>query len=341
MAAVEENTETTLSLEEIAEAHSSLRQLMTAHWGARALHVAVSLDIFNTLERRPMPAEELAQNISTHPRSTEMLLGALCSLGFLEKEDDQYKNTALAKVFLVKDNSYCQAQLIKLYANGWDRWQRLEEVVRQGAPKTESTVFDANQVRAMSNSGMVTAPLVAKNLDLSRTRRILDVGGGPATYSIALAQGHPDLQLTILELDAAAPVTQEYVSAAGMQDRITVKVGDYLKTDFGKANDYDMVLLSNILHSHSVDVCKSLLRKAFNCLGNEGQCVVNDFLLLDDKTGPLYSSLFGLNMLLSSAQGATYSRREITDMMQGEGFIRCQYYPLEPTPYTLVIGLHP
>ena len=47
--------------------------------------------------------------------------------------------------------------------------------------------------------------------DFSGRRRLLDVGGGPGTYSIALVQQTPGLTSTVLDLPGVLEVTREIV----------------------------------------------------------------------------------------------------------------------------------
>ncbi|MBM3466082.1 MAG: hypothetical protein FJX76_28670, partial [Armatimonadetes bacterium] len=146
MAAVDENT---LSMEEIAEAHSTLRQIATGHWTARVLHVATSLGLFDALGRG-MSAGDLAQTLSTHPRATEMLLSALASLGFVEKHKDHWVPSAASRLFLAKNSELYQGPLITLYADSWPRWQQLEDALRSGSLGTVNRGFDADFLHSMA-----------------------------------------------------------------------------------------------------------------------------------------------------------------------------------------------
>jgi cyclopropane fatty-acyl-phospholipid synthase-like methyltransferase len=56
---------------------------------------------------------------------------------------------------------------------------------------------------------------------------LLDVGGGPGTYSILLTGRFPGLHSEVLELPGVAAVAREIVAAAGAADRVTLRDGDY------------------------------------------------------------------------------------------------------------------
>jgi predicted nicotinamide N-methyase len=330
----------TLSLEDIAAAHTSLRQLMTGYWGARALHAAVKLGVFEALSASAMKASELAEAAAVDTRAAEMLLNALTALGLLEKEKDAYKNSVVSQVFLLPSSEYYQGQLIAMYADDWELWQGLDEAVRRGRPTGYVPPFSNDMVHAMHGSAAVTAPMLLKKVDLSRVKRVLDIGGGPGTYSVALAKARPDAQITIVETPQASLVTREYIEREGVGERVRIQTGDFHQMDFGKES-YELILLSNVLQMQSTEEARGLLKKAFEAVVSEGQCIVNEFLLRDDKTGPLFSTLFSLHMLLHTPQGRTWSGWEVTDAMQTEGFIRAQIVPMDPTPYSLVVGTRP
>lgn len=339
MPPVEENA---LSIEDIAEAQAGLRQLLASHWSARVLHAAISLGVFDELNRSTLGASELAQAISTHPRATETVLSALVSLGLVEKNDGKYQNSPISNLFLAKSSEFSQVDLARLYASDWNRWEDLESAIRKGNADFASIAGESNVkfVRAIGNSAMVTAPLLAKALDFSQVKRILDLGGAAGRNAIAIATAQPDVEIDVLESETAAPLAQETISQANLQDRIKVLIRDYQKDDLG-SDQYHLVLLSNVLHKWNPEQCRTLLGKIYGVLHGEGQCVISDFLLSDDKTGPLFSSLFAVNLLLNIPLGSAFSKWEITDLLQTAGFIRIQSFPLDPTPYALVIGMHP
>src|SRR5438874_1484616 len=52
-------------------------------------------------------------------------------------------------------------------------------------------------------------------LDFSGARRLLDVGGGPGTFAVLLAQKYPDLQVTVLDLPEVVSIARELIQEAG------------------------------------------------------------------------------------------------------------------------------
>lgn len=82
---------------------------------------------------------------------------------------------------------------------------------------------------------------------------------------------------------------------------------------------YDLVFLSQIIHSNSVAENRSLMRKCVKALNPSGQVVVQDFIMNENRTGPAQAALFALNMLVGTVAGDTYTEAEVRSWMKGAG----------------------
>jgi predicted O-methyltransferase YrrM len=151
---------------------------------------------------------------------------------------------------------------------------------------------------------------VAQHIDLSTRRFLLDVGGGPGTYSIAMCQRFPDLNAVVWDVPKTVEIAREVIDRFDMSDRITVHEGDWDKDDFGTG--YDCLFMSNIMHGPSSQA-ETRLNQAMRALESGGLLIVHDFLLNDDKTGPLPAALFNLMI-------GAYTANELIDIIRSIGF---------------------
>jgi hypothetical protein len=62
-----------------------------------------------------------------------------------------------------------------------------------------------------------------------------------------------------------------------------------------------------------------LLRKCTDALKPEGQLIVQDFIVDEDRTGPPFAVLFALNMLVGTESGDTYTESEVREWMREAG----------------------
>jgi len=288
--------------------------------GARVIQVANELNLFVRLAEGAMTAEEIAHACGTHPGMTERLLICCCALGLLHKVDHRYANTRLAETYLLPDAPLYQGDIIGHSASLWDFWTRLEAVVYGGTRDASPEVVPPkppdrghqNFIRGMHNISIAgTAQMVARNSDLEGCRRLLDVGGGPGTYSLALCQKYPSLTAVVFDLPETLAITREMIARFGLQDRVLTQEGDWNQPDYG--SDYDAVLFSNVLHGPASGAHEKLV-KARRALNPGGRLLVHDFLLNNEKTGPLPAALFNMTV-------GAYSIREMLDVIEGAGFV--------------------
>jgi ubiquinone/menaquinone biosynthesis C-methylase UbiE len=320
-----------------------LRLLSTSYWQARVLHVANALGLFSFLEK-PRTLEELAHLLGVSLRGVEVLLPACASFGLVKKKRNRFKNTSLASRYLVPGSPEYQGDMIRMYSEDYGNWENLEEIVRIGKNTHQKPHFEPGSpdwdqfMDAMYNTGVVTAKLLVKAIPFkNQPSHLLDVGGGPGAYSIAFCKRYPKLQAVIFDLPQVESKALFYVKKAGLEKRIVFCFGDYTKDAFPDGKD--LILFSNILHANSLEDFVQLLKKAWKALLPKGMVLVNDFFLNKEKTGPLFPSLFGIHMLVSTSQGRTYSVQEIRDALRKAKFSGVKILGIKGTPYQTVIAI--
>ena len=115
---------------------------------------------------------------------------------------------------------------------------------------------------------MAMGRAVVPMLRLNGSRRLLDVGGGPGTYSVLIAQANPGIQCTVLDLPPVVRIAEELIAEQGYSDRVQTLAGDYHSTQFPCG--LDVVNFFGMLHLETPDSIVSLLRKAHASLAPGG-----------------------------------------------------------------------
>jgi cyclopropane fatty-acyl-phospholipid synthase-like methyltransferase len=210
-----------------------------------------------------------------------------------------------------------------------------ETILGEDKEKTRSFVL------AMHERARGLGSVLPHLVDLNGRRRLLDVGGGPGTYSVSLVRDTPGLTSTILDVAGVLDVTSELIAASGVSDRIELKTGDYLRSDFGSG--YDVALLSGMMHRETPANCQLLLRKTFAALEPGGRVIVSDVFFDDEtKRTPPFAVYFALNMMLTSDEGSAHAKTEMAEWMSTVGFVDVQVRDLPPpNPHALVLGTKP
>ena len=295
--------------------NDKVTMLYDLSWGyraARVLHVANEIDIFTTLSDKEMTLKEISQSCQTKPDMTEKLLIACTAMDLLEKRGPQYRNTELSKTYLVRGRELYQGDIIAHSGTVCNFWNSLEDEVRITArPEKEPEDQHRNFIMGMHNiTAAGRSDVFINNIDLAGRRKLFDVGGGPGTYSIAACRRYPQLQAVVFDLPETIAITKEVIVREGMQDRVSIQEGDWETDAFGEGND--VVLLSNVLHG-SGSKAEIKLKKVYDSMVDGGLLVIQDFLLNDEKTGPLIPALFNVMV-------GTYSRCELLSIIKEAGF---------------------
>jgi len=314
-----------------------ISEMIRGFMPSRAILTALELDLFTAVGDGGT-ATKIAGKIQCAVRATGTLLNALVSLKLLQKSGDTYTNTPLAARFFV-EGTPDSARMAQLHiANIWKRWSTLTEAVKAGtsvAPRTDNGSVKPF-IAAMDHNARGRARAVVQAVEVNGAKRLLDLGGGSAAYSIAFAKAAPGLQAEVVDLADVLPIAQEHIRKAGMADRITTRAGDMLTValDAGK---YDLVLLSAICHMFSPEENKQLLGRAYQALAPHGRLVISDFILEADKTAPRFGALFALNMLVNTRAGSSYSEPEYDAWLKEAGFSETKRVRM-PGPANLMIA---
>ncbi len=327
---------------------SLIMRLALAYRSSMVLFAAVELGVFTAIAAGARTAGELAKSCGAKAEPMRVLLDSCVAEELLACDGLTYSNTPAGDAFLVKGRPAFIAHGLKYAENLYPAWGRLVELMRTGRPviEPESILGDDTEktrafVYAMHERARGMSAVLPHGVDFSGRQRLLDVGGGPGTYSIALVRQTPGLRATVLDRPGVLDVAREIIERHGCADRIDLLPGDYLSSPFGTG--YDAALLSGMMHRETAESCRLLLRKTFDALVPGGLIVVSDVFYDDErKNTPPFALSFAINMMLTSEEGSAHAKTEMAAWMAGCGFSNVQVRDLpRPNPHTLVMGTKP
>lgn len=287
-------------------------------WGgfraSRVILTANNYRIFDHL-KAAKTAGDLAAEIGTDPRATEILLDAVTALGLLRKRAGRYRNTETARQFLVSNSPFYQGDMLRHANNLWQSWSGLDDVIKTGKPNRSGTRDYDSFIRAMHNNAVFRAKKVMAAIGLKGITRALDLGGGPGTYSIELARNK--IIVTLFDLPETIEIAKQIVGEQKTKS-IHFISGDYHTDDIGSG--YDLVFISQILHSLSAEESIALIEKTRTALNPGGRIAIHEFLLEKDRAHPVPGALFSVNMLVNTPAGRSYSAEEMKGWLAQAGF---------------------
>jgi len=126
--------------------------------------------------------------------------------------------------------------------------------------------------------------------------------------------------------------------AKAKRDRFDFIEGDLLQANFGSG--YDVATLGHILHSEGEQRSRQLLKKTFRALKSGGTIAIAEWLVNDDRTKPLPSLMFSVQMLVNTEKGDTFSFNEIKKWLEDAGFKKVRKLEA-PGPSPLILATKP
>lgn len=303
-----------------------IMEMSHAYWVSQVLYAATKLGVFTILADGSLTLHEIAERLKTPDASTEKLLTACLALGLLEKENLKYRNSALSGSYLVEGKAPYLGYFAYLMEDLYAAWGGLFDSVKKNGPVSErfagreETAEEASRrfTLAMHSASSLSAPFLADAVDLSKNRKMIDIGGGSGINAIVLAGKNPNLEVVVYDFPSVIKVASGFIDNSDASKRIGVKAGDFEKDDLPCG--FDCALLSHILHGLGAEGAGDLLKKCYDILCPGGKIMIVEFLLNEEKSGPLFPALFALNMLLETKNGTAFTAGEIKKLLGSAGF---------------------
>nr|WP_274608809.1 methyltransferase [Vannielia litorea] len=316
-----------------------ISEIAFAFMGSKALFAAIGQGVFSHLAKGPMTAEQLAAATDLDAPRAETLLTALAGLGLVTVAQGRYANSPAAENFLVKGAKYDFSDYLErqVARQMYPLMDQIEEALTGSLPKEATASYaqwfsDPEEARLYSESqhagSLGPARQLAKTLDLSGARHLLDVGGGTGAFAITLCEANPELHATIVDFPNVAALGRDYVAKAGLSDRITYVEGDGRDDIWPKAND--LVLMSYLFSGVPAEAHAGLVSRAFAHLAPGGRYLIHDFIVEASREGPKLAALWQLQHTAFTPEARSLDAGTLADRLGKAGFDSVSVAPLIP-----------
>ena len=318
-------------LQQLREWTGKISSIASGYKLSQLLYTAFDAGVFDLLEV-PKTAKEIATAMHWSERGSRMLLDGLVALELAIQTDNTYSNTKIAAACLAKNGCAYQGHILRHNHNSWNDWMRLADRVRTGTcePKGEDRTGAPLRdfILGMRDIATMSAREVLHALDFRNYTHILDLACGPGTYAITFLQENPHIKATLFDKPEVIEIAREEVVRTGLAERIDYIGGDCITDDLG--SDYDLVFMSNIIHSFSAEENAALVKRAYDALLPGGAILIKDFIMKNDRSGPAFGLIFALHMLVHTPGGNTYTHEEIKGWTDKAGFLAGRLISLTP-----------
>ncbi|SDJ97569.1 Dimerisation domain-containing protein [Actinopolyspora mzabensis] len=332
-----------------------LRVLIHGSSAFELVHAGLELGMFEELEQHGgMRLDQVAVSLGIEEQPARILLLGLTSLRLLEKHEDHYVNSELARRKLLRSGERFLGPLIDVQAEIinpaiGDLTRSLTSNTNVGIRSIEgrgSTLYERLNghprlqnlfYRNMRDVTSYSFSRILDSYDFGSTSHVVSIGGGDGTDVIELAHRYPDIEITIFDQESVAPIAEKRVEDAGLENRVHFRSGDLIRDPIPEG--CDTILYVHLFEIWSMRRNVDILRKCHAALPEDGVCLIYNFVSDDEGRGPLSAGLLSPYFLtLASGEGMVYSAQDMERAAMASGFSRVSRRSDLGFSHTLVVG---
>ena len=291
-----------------------------------ALLAGMQLDLFTPLKVGPMRPEQIADVIGVGVVKLKPLLYALVAAELLTVEGDRFANTDEANHFLVRGSPFYMGGIHPLYADLWDAALQTAESIRTGQPQAKHDYTQMSRealetfYQGLHPGALTTGRTLVKDYGLSSCQRLLDVGGGSGGVAIAVVKACPHIQATVVDVSNVTPITQRFVTEAGVSDRVKVVTGNIVKAPLGES--FDAIVLKSFIQVLSPGDAQRALRNINATMAPGGIIYILGIGILDNsRISPRGAAITNTIFINIYDEGQAYTEAEYHDWITAAGFV--------------------
>lgn len=294
-------------------------------------------DFFNRVNGSSYSLQDICSLLDIRERPADVMLSLFKSYGFVTETGSRFSLTGTAREYLLKDGRYdlssyvgslkerpvCLDMVHVLRTGKTANWAAGRSG-QEWARAMEQDSFAAEFTAGMNSRGAYLAEGLAAAVDLSGSRRVLDIGGATGIYAMTLLGKYPGLTGAVFEKPPVDRIARLAIEKSGMNGKINVCAGDMFSEEL--PGGYDVHLVSHVLHDWDVPQVRHILENSCRNLAPGGMIVIHDTHLNEDKTGPVSVAEYSV-LLMFSSEGRCYSSGELRTMLEETGFRDIRYQP--------------
>jgi len=316
-----------------------LEDFATAYWYSEVLFTSLELNIFGILADSPLTVDRIAAKTGCDAGGLSRFLGALVAMGLVIEYEGVYSNGPLASRWLAREDSACLRDFLLYRRYLSSHWQRLGPRIKGGVRANDRPADEPLEryrertlayVRAMDLQARLKSDESLEYLKVmfgSAPRRLLDAGGGAGAWCRALRRLWPGLRSVLFELPDAIWAARKLYPNPESWEGIETVAGSILRPCIG-AGEFDLVLLSNVVHAYGPQEVEEILKHFAACLAPGGTLVVHDYLADMHGVDPVKGALYDLHMLINTYNGRVYKLEEMIGMLNGAGLKDVRFFHL-------------
>jgi len=273
-----------------------LQTISRAFIKSAGLFAAIDLELFTSIIQGKNTVELFAKEADIPELNAERLMTMCAASGLIHWVDDHYENADDVQRYLVKGEDSYAGPWLTFTRPGWKNWGKLTEKLKNADPPTVIGSYESMTVEyartyheATSSIGFGAGRRFVKHVDLSKRKKMMDVGGGSGAYSIVAVKAHPGLSAVVFDLPPVVEVTKDFITNNSIEDRVSTQGGDFTKDRFPE--NCDVAVMASNLPQYNREIIGLVIQKAFDALLPGGEMHLIGEMLDDDYAGPMDAAI--------------------------------------------------
>ncbi|UGX91726.1 acetylserotonin O-methyltransferase [Bradyrhizobium barranii subsp. barranii] len=317
--------------------HVQVIQMGRAYVVARTVYAAAKLGLADQLASGPKSAAQLAGSMRVHPPSLHRLMRTLASLGILtEQAQQRFALTKLGEALKTGAPGSARSSVIfsgsPSSQSGWDNMIYSIETGRPGFEKAHGIAFFDYLAHHPEEASLFSEMMVGLNneepaavaaaYDFSVFETIVDVGGATGNMLAGILSRQAGPRGILFDRPHVVTDAPTLLEAKGVNNRVTIKTGDFFKSVPTGANAY---ILSHIIHDWNEDQCLTILRNVREAMSPAGRLLLVEMVLpVGDMPHP--GKMLDMAMLVNMG-GQERTEAEYHSLLSKAGFLLTQIVP--------------
>ena len=302
-----------------------LQRLARAYTESAVFYAAIDLELFTHVSAGAGTVPELAAAMGTSELNAERLVVVCLALGLLDRVGGRIVNAPDCERFMVKGQSSYAGAWMEFTRPEVAQWFDLTDKLTDPTPPRTLGMYDGLTVerarryhQATYSIGMGAGRRFCRTVDLTGRKKMMDLGGGSGAYSINAVKTFDGLEAVVFDLPPVTVVTQEYLEANEVSDRVSTLGGDFINDPL--PDGCDVAVMASNLPIYDAANIQRVVSKAFDALEPGGEMHLVGEMLDADGIGPLDAALWGLAEIHYGSGGRAHSIPECVGYFETAGF---------------------
>jgi SAM-dependent methyltransferase len=317
-----------------------IQEALYAFTRSQILFTAIELDIFSAIASGANTLTLLREQLDLNRRGARMLLNGLVGIAFLSvSPEGVYSIPEDAAHYLIRGEQDYLGGMVHHGRRLYENWSQLSDSVRSGQPaggaqslaqleahfaELVKGLYVSNYPAAQRLAEFLTQQVPGSNVsgfDDSHfsPQAVLDVAGGSGVWSIALLERFPQAQATVLDFESVLSVAHNAVVQHGLENRYTYLPGDLEEMSL-PAGQFDCAIMANICHVLGPVSTRKAFHHLAQALRPGGRLIIVDFMPDTARSQPGWPMIFGVSLLVTTAEGDVFTAAEYETWLRAVGF---------------------